>query len=121
MMTIYTEWKEKNFTAQFCYENFVQIRTMKRIRDVRDQLIGLMERVDIECSSSSSDHDAIRKCILAGFFYNVARLKNDTTYQTIKNPLSVYIHPSSGLCQVAPRFVVYHELVFTSKEYMRTV
>lgn len=29
-------------------ENFVQYRTMKKARDVRDQLEGLLERVEIE-------------------------------------------------------------------------
>jgi pre-mRNA-splicing factor ATP-dependent RNA helicase DHX16 len=31
------------------------------------------------------------------------------------------IHPSSLLFKESPEWVVYHELVFTSKEYMRTV
>lgn len=31
-----------------CIENFVQYRTMKKARDVRDQLEGLLERVEIE-------------------------------------------------------------------------
>ena len=31
----------------------------------------------------------------------------------------IYIHPSSSLFNKPPEWVVYHELVFTSKEYMR--
>lgn len=34
---------------------------------------------------------------------------------------TVHIHPSSGLSEVLPRWVVYHELVLTTKEYMRVV
>ena len=34
---------------------------MKRARDVRDQLQGLMERVEIELSSNPLDNMAIRK------------------------------------------------------------
>lgn len=34
---------------------------MKRARDVRDQLEGLMERVEIEVKSNLSDTAAIRK------------------------------------------------------------
>ena len=34
---------------------------MKRARDVRDQLAGLMERVEIEPTSNPSDTVAIRK------------------------------------------------------------
>lgn len=34
-----------------CIENFVQHRTMKRARDIRDQLEGLLERVEIDLVS----------------------------------------------------------------------
>jgi ATP-dependent RNA helicase DHX8/PRP22 len=33
----------------------------------------------------------------------------------------VYIHPSSSLFQQQPDWVLYHELVLTTKEYMREV
>jgi HrpA-like RNA helicase len=33
----------------------------------------------------------------------------------------VYIHPSSSLFNRNPEWVIYHELVLTSKEYMREV
>lgn len=36
-------------------------RSMKRARDVRDQLEGLMERVEIELTSNLHDSVAIRK------------------------------------------------------------
>lgn len=39
----------------------------------------------------------------------------------MKNPQTVHIHPSSGMSEVMPRWVVYHELVLTTKEYMRQV
>lgn len=33
----------------------------------------------------------------------------------------MYIHPSSALFQRQPDWVIYHELVLTTKEYMREV
>lgn len=39
---------------------------MKRARDIRDQLEGLMERVEIEIFSNTSDLDAIKKAITSG-------------------------------------------------------
>ena len=41
----------------------------------------------------------------------------------MKTQHSVHIHPQSCLFkeEVLPRWLVYHELVFTSKEYMRQV
>jgi len=39
---------------------------MKRARDIRDQLEGLLERVEIEPTSSLNDLEAIKKAITAG-------------------------------------------------------
>ncbi|KAF5840651.1 P-loop containing nucleoside triphosphate hydrolase protein [Dunaliella salina] len=121
LMNIFDGWAESNFSTQWCYENYVQVRSLKRARDIRDQLVGLMERVEIDMVSDSSNLDGIKKAIAAGFFYNTARLQKDGSYKTVKHPQTVHIHPSSSLSQVLPRWVVYHELVLTSKEYMRVV
>ena len=40
-------------------------------------------------------------------------------YKTVKHNQQVMIHPNSSLFEDLPRWVIYHELVFTTKEYMR--
>ncbi|KAK8944099.1 putative pre-mRNA-splicing factor ATP-dependent RNA helicase [Platanthera zijinensis] len=121
LLNVYNAWKETNFSTQWCYENYIQVRSMKRARDIRDQLEGLLERVEIEITSNPHELDPIKKAITAGFFHHTARLQKTGAYRTIKNPQTVHIHPSSGLAQVLPRWAIYHELVLTSKEYMRQV
>ncbi|XP_019153236.1 PREDICTED: pre-mRNA-splicing factor ATP-dependent RNA helicase DEAH1-like isoform X2 [Ipomoea nil] len=121
LMKVYNSWKETNFSTQWCYENYIQVRSMKRARDIRDQLEGLLERVEIELTSNLNDLEPIKKCITSGFFPHSAKLQKNGSYRTVKHPQTVHIHPSSGLAQVLPRWVVYHELVLTSKEYMRQV
>ncbi|KIH44393.1 helicase associated domain protein, partial [Ancylostoma duodenale] len=101
-----------------CMENFVQHRTMKKARDIRDQLEGLLERVEIEPKSNSCTV-AIRKAITAGYFYNCSKLDNSGHYKTVKHKHTVQVHPNSCLFEELPRWVVYYELVFTSKEFMR--
>jgi pre-mRNA-splicing factor ATP-dependent RNA helicase DHX16 len=121
LMNVFNAWAETNFAAQWCFENFVQVRSMKRARDIRDQILGLMERCEIELISNSGDVEAIRKAVTSGFFYHTSNLQKNGAYKTVKNPQTVHIHPSSGLNEIMPRWVVYHELVLTTKEYMRTV
>ncbi|GJR19237.1 pre-mRNA-splicing factor ATP-dependent RNA helicase DEAH1-like protein isoform X1 [Tanacetum coccineum] len=121
LLKVYNSWKETNFSTQWCYENYIQVRSMKRARDIRDQLEGLLERVEIELKSNPGDLDTIKKCITAGYFPHSAKMQKNGSYSTVKHRQTVYIHPSSGLAQVLPRWVVYHELVLTSKEYMRQV
>ena len=48
---------------------------MKRARDVREQLLGLMERTEVALISDAGNHDNIRKALAAGFFYHTANLQ----------------------------------------------
>ena len=44
LLAVYNSWKNNKFSNAWCYENFVQIRTLKRAQDVRKQMLGLMDR-----------------------------------------------------------------------------
>ena len=120
LLNVYNQWVEMGYTKQWCAENFIQYRSLCRARDVRDQLEGLMERAEIEIKSSPTEFALIRKAILTGFFYHVARLAGGGgSYRTLKQHQPVSIHPNSSLFDEEPRWVLYHELVLTTKEYMR--
>lgn len=122
LMRCYNEWVATNYSTQWCYENYVQVRSMNKARDVREQIEGLMERVEIE-QLSSNDTDSICKAMTSGYFYNIAKLSKSGDFKTVKHQHTVFIHPSSVLAKEEdpPRWLLYHELAFTSKEYMRTV
>jgi len=124
LLRCYTEWAETDYSTQWCFENFVQVRSMRKARDIREQLEGLCERVEIDKSISSPDDiDLTLKAITAGFFYNTAKLGKSGDYQTVKQHRTVYIHPSSVLAkeEELPAWLVYFELAFTTKEFMRQV
>ena len=94
---------------------------MKRARAIRDQLQGLLERTEIDLLSNPMEHVGIRKAITSGYFYHTARLTANGLYKTVKHQQSVHIHPNSSLFEEQPKWVIYHELVLTTKEYMRQV
>jgi pre-mRNA-splicing factor ATP-dependent RNA helicase DHX16 len=123
LLNIYNQWKETNFSKPWCFENYVQVKSLMKARDIREQLEGLCERVEIELVSNPSDQDAICKAVTAGFFYHTAKFQKDGAYKTIKYQHSVNVHPQSSLFkeEVPPRWVVYHELVETTKEFMRNL
>lgn len=121
LLNIWTEWAETDYSTQWCFENFIQHRSLNRARDVREQLVGLMERVEIELVSNPENTVNIRKALLSGFFYHTARMGKGGDYKTVKQQQSVHIHPNSALFEEAPRWLMYFELVFTTKEYMRQV
>jgi HrpA-like RNA helicase len=125
-MNVYNQWADTNYSEQWCFENFIQIRSMKRARDIKEQLAKICERVEIDFKdpdmSVYEDQDTnIRKCFTSGFFYNAARLNKNGMYRTVKNAHTVLIHPSSLMFKKQPEWVVYYELVFTTKEFMRNV
>uniref|UniRef100_A0AAQ5Y9V2 Pre-mRNA-splicing factor ATP-dependent RNA helicase DHX16 n=1 Tax=Amphiprion ocellaris TaxID=80972 RepID=A0AAQ5Y9V2_AMPOC len=120
LLNVYTQWVESGYSTQWCYENFIQFRSMRRARDVRDQLEGLMDRIEVEVVSSQGDNIPIRKAVTAGYFYHTARLSKGG-YKTVKHQQTVYVHPNSSLFEEQPRWLIYHELVFTTKEFMRQV
>ncbi|XP_073986660.1 DEAH-box helicase 16 lethal (2) 37Cb [Rhodnius prolixus] len=121
LYNVYKQWADTEYSTQWCYENYIQYRSMRRARDVREQLLGLMERVEIDITSNPTDTAAIRKAITSGYFYHVARLSKGGHYKTVKHNQTVMIHPNSALFEDLPRWVIYHELVFTTKEFMRQV
>jgi pre-mRNA-splicing factor ATP-dependent RNA helicase DHX16 len=125
LLNVWNEWVDSDYSYVWAKENFLQQRSLTRARDVRDQLARLCDRVEVDASSSCggiADITPIQKALATGFFPNSARLQRDgQTYRQVKNGQIVYIHPSSVLMEVNPKWVMYHELVLTSKEYMRSV
>jgi len=74
----------------------------------------------------SEDTEDIRKAITAGFFFNCAKLNRSNEYETLKHRNTVYIHPNSVLAKdqregTLHPYLIYHELAFTTKEYMRSI
>jgi pre-mRNA-splicing factor ATP-dependent RNA helicase DHX16 len=123
LLNIWNEWVDSDYSYVWAKENFLQQRSLSRARDVRDQLARLCDRVEVDATSSVGVGDIvpIQKAITAGFFPNAARLQRGCdSYRTVKNGQVVYLHPSSVLIEVNPKWVIYFELVLTSKEYMRS-
>ncbi|EEP76040.1 ATP-dependent RNA helicase DHX8 [Uncinocarpus reesii 1704] len=122
LLNIWNQWVDSDFSYVWARENFLQQRSLTRARDVRDQLAKLCDRVEVAVSTAGANNLVpIQKAITAGFFPNAARLqRGGDSYWTVKNGQTVYLHPSSTLFEVNPKWVIYHELVLTSKEYMRS-
>ncbi|XP_071686171.1 probable pre-mRNA-splicing factor ATP-dependent RNA helicase DEAH5 [Rutidosis leptorrhynchoides] len=119
LLAVYEAWKAKNFSGPWCFENFVQSRSLRRAQDVRKQLLSIMDKYKLDVVSAGKNFTKIRKAITAGFFFHAARKDPQEGYRTIVENQPVYIHPSSALFQRQPDWVIYHELVMTTKEYMR--
>uniref|UniRef100_A0A7S2Y7W1 RNA helicase n=1 Tax=Entomoneis paludosa TaxID=265537 RepID=A0A7S2Y7W1_9STRA len=137
LLRCYSEWAENEYSAIWCREHYIQIKSLQKARDIREQLEGLCDRVEVdhEVAAEENDISSILKSITAGFFYHTAKLGKAGEYETVKQRKTVYIHPSSVLApkkakddddddigpDPLPPWLVYFELAFTTKEYMRQV
>lgn len=122
MLKVYDDWAATGFNKQWCYEKFIQYKSLCRARDIREQLENLCEKVELKLLSDLNDTDNIIKAVLCGFFYNVARVSREGgSYRTIKKNQPVHIHPTSALFDKPVRWVVFNEIKQTTKEYMRIV
>ncbi|CCL98141.1 uncharacterized protein FIBRA_00135 [Fibroporia radiculosa] len=115
LLTVYNGWKTSNFSNPWCYENFIQARSMRRAQDVRKQFY----KHDI--LSAGRDYNRVRRAICSGFFRNAAKKDPQEGYKTLVEGTPVYIHPSSALFNRNPEWCIYHELILTTREYCHNV
>ncbi|KAH9596471.1 ATP-dependent RNA helicase dhx8 [Schistosoma haematobium] len=102
LLAVYNAWKNNKFSAPWCYDNFLQARTLKRAQDVRKQLLGIMDRHKLDVVSCGKKTALAQKAILSGFFRNAAKKDPQEGYRTLVDQQVVYIHPSSALFNRQP-------------------
>lgn len=121
LLNVYQGWKKSRMSDPWCFENFIQPRSMKRAEDVRKQLVQILERHRLRLVSCGRDTTRVRQALCSGFFRNSARKDPQEGYKTLVEGTPVYMHPSSALFGKAAEYVIYHSLVETTKEYMHNV
>ncbi|XP_077015676.1 putative ATP-dependent RNA helicase DHX37 isoform X2 [Tamandua tetradactyla] len=126
-------------SPQFCEANGLRYKAMLEIRRLRGQLTTAVNTVCPEIGlfvdpkmqpPSDSQATYLRQIVTAGLGDHLARrvqseeLLDDRWRNAYKTPLlddPVFIHPSSVLFKELPEFVVYQEIVETTKMYMKGV
>ncbi|KAM3357179.1 hypothetical protein P3S68_023893 [Capsicum galapagoense] len=130
-LNVYKGFIQSNKSSKWCHKNFINYHAMgspnptfRKVIEVREQLKRITQRLGIGLKSCQGAIQAVRKAFTAGFFANAARLEpfsHNGMYKTVRTSQEVYIHPSSVLFRVNPKFIVYHSLVSTDRQYMRNV
>ncbi|KAK4671923.1 DEAH-box ATP-dependent RNA helicase prp22 [Podospora pseudoanserina] len=118
LLNVYNSWKNHGFSPTWCHENFIQARSMRRAKDVRDQIVKIMNRHRHPIVSCGRETDRVRQALCSGFFRNTARKDPQEGYKTLTEGTPVYLHPSSALFGKQAEWVIYHTLVLTTREYM---
>ncbi|XP_054856361.1 pre-mRNA-splicing factor ATP-dependent RNA helicase PRP16 [Eublepharis macularius] len=122
-LNVYLQWKNNSYATLWCNEHFIHAKAMRKVREVRAQLKDIMVQQRMSLASCGTDWDVIRKCICAAYFHQAAKLKGIGEYVNIRTGMPCHLHPTSSLFGMGytPDYIVYHELVMTTKEYMQCV
>lgn len=120
LLNVYSQWKSNKYSVKWCRTHFLMYKSLSRARDIKGQLIKVMERCNIPISSSGRDWDIIRRCICNGFAHQAAKRSGLGKYMHLKTGMKIDLHPTSALFGLGdlPEYVVYNELLMTTKEYM---
>ncbi|KYQ89592.1 DEAD/DEAH box helicase [Tieghemostelium lacteum] len=123
LLHVYQQWKINKYSSQWCAEHFIHQKAMRKVREIRGQLLEIMEQQKMRIESCGSDWDVIRKAISSSYFHHSAKIKGIGEYVNMRSGMPCFLHPTSSLYGLgyAPDYIVYHELVMTSKEYMQVV
>ena len=109
---------------------------MSRAVSIRSQLKKYMQRFGLPLESCEGDAKRLRKCLVTGYWRNVARWSADGTYRSVRgdtvrllcrrcsfarvyhdSPQVLHVHPHSVLFTRKPRsgWVIFHEMEETKK------
>ena len=72
-LNTYIQWEKHKCSSKWCTDNFILGKAMQKMREVRSQLVEIMETMKMEIYSSGTDWYVVRKCICSAYFYNAAR------------------------------------------------
>lgn len=136
LLQIYECWDECDYDVNWVKDNGLQVRGMMFVKDIRKQLCQIMQKIakgslDVRANhrwkESRQDYRKLRKALCVGYANQLAeRMIHHNGYRTLGfKPQLVQVHPSSELKTdeegLLPNYVVYHELIATSRPYMCNV
>ncbi|CAG8698322.1 10198_t:CDS:10, partial [Ambispora leptoticha] len=123
LLHVYTQWRSHGYREDWCVKHFIHAKAMRKAQEVRSQLMDIMNAERMEYVSCGTEWDVVRKCICSAYFHQAARVKGIGEYVNCRTGMPCHLHPTSALYGLGytPDYIVYHELVMTSKEYMQCV
>ncbi|GJN28016.1 hypothetical protein PR202_gb16096 [Eleusine coracana subsp. coracana] len=135
LLQIFECWDQTGYDPKWCMDHDLQVRSMKFSKDVRKQLSQIIQKIakgptDVYAKKgrkSEPDYRKLRRALCVGYGNQLAeRMLHHNGYHTVgyRSQL-VQVHPSSVLESDEygkyPMYVVYHELISTTRPYMRKI
>lgn len=123
LLNVYTSFVAGGRTKEWCGQNYVIYRNLKRAHELRQQLTKLCRnQIGMPLISCQGDVTVLRRCITSGFFPNAAYLHHSGVYRSCRGNRELHVHPTSCLYTLPqPQFIIFCELMSTSQVMMREI
>jgi pre-mRNA-splicing factor ATP-dependent RNA helicase DHX38/PRP16 len=60
LLHVYQQWKHNNYSATWCGEHYVHVKAMRKVREVRAQLLDIMKQQKMRAESCGTNWDIVR-------------------------------------------------------------
>lgn len=122
-LKVWREYKDYNYSRKWCFDNFLNGKTLLEIKSIRSQLVQALQRSHVDITSTEME-ESVMKSVAAGLVHNLMRYEGYHVYDGIfRNSLhDVFVHPgSSTFGGNDSSWIVAAEVVRTTKQYARCV
>lgn len=150
LLNVYKQWKENRSSQNWSRDHFLNEKSLLKAEDIKKQLKNYLNKIqhsrlsfedienenmenllnEIEKKNISFQQDTnkkeelIIKCLLTGYFTNVARYNSDNVFVTYKDKTICKIHPTSNLIKQPKlgrtiEYLIYNEIIYTNREYLK--
>ena len=150
LLNVYNQWKEnRDSNKHFTKDHFLNDKALKKAEDVKKQLKNYLNKIDKEknveeennlrieemlakventnndkSNEASKKEELIIKCLLTGYFSNIAKYYSDNYFNTIKDKHLCKIHPTSILIRNPKlgkfyEYIIYNDVIVTNKQYLK--
>ena len=125
LLNVFQQYMHNGSSPQWCLRHFVHFKSLKKVEEIRQQILDIMKIQKIPESSVGigGDWDIVRKAVVCSYFHNVGKLRGIGEYVNLLTSIPCCLHPTSALYGLGhtPEYIVYHEVIKTTKEYMQCV
>ena len=125
LLNVFQQYMSNGASTAWCVRHFIHAKAMKKVEEIRNQILDIMRTQKIMETSVGigGDWDLVRKAICCCYFHNVGKLRGIGEYVNLLTSVPCHLHPTSALYGLGhtPEYIVYHEVVKTTKEYMQCV
>lgn len=150
LLNVYKQWKENRSVANWAREHFLNEKSLIKADDIKKQLKNYLTKIQLNKVSlmeieeenmenlldqiekksfgieqeTSKREELIFKCLLTGYFNNLARYTADNVFVTYKDKTVCKIHPTSNLIKQPKlgrqmEYLIYNEIIYTNREYLK--